>query len=114
MVWFPQVRRVAGEGDVGDVFVVGHRLVDDFLQFAGGRARPNTVRAYAHDLKTFFSVVAKDPVEVRAKDVFGFISAQQSARVARRTWRGSPTADLACRRRRCAAGWLRCRRSTAI
>ena len=49
-------------------------LVDDFLQFAGGRAQPNTVRAYAHDLKTFFSVVAKDPVDVRAEDVFGFIS----------------------------------------
>ena len=63
------------------VYVVGHPLVDDFLRFAGGRARPNTVRAYAHDLKTFFSVVAKDPVEVRAKDVFGFITAQQAARV---------------------------------
>jgi len=81
MVWLPEVRRVAGEGDVGDVFVVGHRLVDDFLQFAGGRARPNTVRAYAHDLKTFFGVVAMDPVEVRAHDVFGFIAAQQAARV---------------------------------
>jgi hypothetical protein len=39
------------------------------------------VRAYAHDLKTFFTVVGKDPVEVRAKDVFGFIAAQQQARV---------------------------------
>src|SRR6478672_13265775 len=81
MVWFPEVRRVAGEGDVGDVCVVGHWLVDDFLRFAGGRARPNTVRAYAHDLKTFFSVVAKDPIDVRAEDVFGFITAQQAARV---------------------------------
>jgi integrase/recombinase XerD len=81
MVWLPQVRRVAGEGEVRDVYVVGHPLVDDFLQFAGGRARPNTVRAYAHDLKTFFSVVTKDPVDVRAQDVFGFITAQQSARV---------------------------------
>ena len=77
MVWFPEVRRVAADGDGGVVYVVGHPLVDDFLRFAGGRARPNTVRAYAHDLKTFFSVVAKDPVEVRAKDVFGFITAQQ-------------------------------------
>src|SRR5688500_8360776 len=68
MVWLPQVRRVAGEGDVGDVFVPGHRLVDDFLQFAGGRARPNTVRAYAHDLKIFFSVAGKDPADVRATD----------------------------------------------
>ena len=81
MVWFPRVRRVAAGGDGGVVYVVGHPLVDDFLRFAGGRARPNTVRAYAHDLKTFFSVVTKDPVEVRAKDVLGFVTAQQHARV---------------------------------
>jgi hypothetical protein len=73
MVWFPEVRRVAAGGDGGDVYVVGHPLVDEFLRVAGGRARPNTVRAYAHELKTFFSVVPKDPVEVRARDVFGFI-----------------------------------------
>ncbi len=66
---------------IGDVYLVGHPLIDDFLRFAEGRARPNTVRAYAHDLKTFFSVVAKDPVDVRAQDVFGFITEQQQARV---------------------------------
>jgi integrase/recombinase XerD len=81
MVWLPQVRRVVGEGDAGEVYLVGHPLIDDFLQFAGSRARPNTVRAYAHDLKAFFSVVAKDPIDVRAEDVFGFITAQQAARV---------------------------------
>jgi site-specific recombinase XerD len=81
MVWFPEVRRVVGEGDVGEVYVVGHRLVDEFLRFAGGRARPNTVRAYAHDLKAFFSVVGKDPVEVRARDVLAFVTAQQQPRV---------------------------------
>jgi integrase/recombinase XerD len=42
------------------VYVVGHALIDDFLEFARGRARPNTVRAYAHDLKTFFAVVGKE------------------------------------------------------
>jgi len=62
------------------MYVVGHPLVDHFLEFASGRARPNTVRAYAHDLKTFFTVVGKDPVEVRAADVLGFIKAQRSAR----------------------------------
>src|SRR4051812_4957599 len=36
MAWLPQVRRVAGDGEVGDVYLVGHRLIDDFLQFAGG------------------------------------------------------------------------------
>ena len=81
MVWSPQVRRIAGEGDGVEVYVVGHRLVDEFLQFAAGRARPNTVRAYAHDLKAFFTVVGKDPVEVRAVDVFGFVNAQRRARV---------------------------------
>ena len=35
MVWSPQVRRVVGDGDEGGVFVVGHRLVDEFLRFAG-------------------------------------------------------------------------------
>jgi len=80
MVWSPEVRRVAVEGDVGEVYVVGHQLIDEFLRFAGGRARPNTVRAYAHDLKTFFAIVGKDPVDVRSRDVFGFITVQQRAR----------------------------------
>ncbi len=80
MVWSPQVRRIAREGAGADIYVVGHPLVDEFLEFAAGRARPNTVRAYAHDLKTFFTVVAKDPIEVCAADVFGFVKAQRRAR----------------------------------
>jgi integrase len=54
--------------------------VDEFLEFAASRARPNTVRAYAHDLKTFFSVVGKDPLEVRAWDVMAFVTAQRRPR----------------------------------
>lgn len=42
---------------------MGHRLVDRYLGFVAGRARPNTVRAVAFDLKTFFGIVGKDPVE---------------------------------------------------
>jgi integrase/recombinase XerD len=80
VVWSPQVRRIAREGGGPDIYVVGHVLVDEFFEFAAGRARPNTVRAYAHDLKTFFTVVAKDPVEVRAADVLGFVKAQRGAR----------------------------------
>jgi len=104
MVWLPQVRRVVGDGDAGEAYVVGHRLIDEFLLFAGGRARPNTVRAYAHDLKTFFTVVRKDPVDVRAQDVFGFITAQQSARagaenVARISDGGSGLSAATVRRR---------------
>jgi integrase/recombinase XerD len=78
VVWSPQVRRSPGRG--GDRFSVGHGLVDEFLEFAASRARPNTVRAYAHDLKTFFSVVGKDPLEVRAADVMAFITAQRRSR----------------------------------
>lgn len=81
MVWSPQVGRIAREGAGADIYVVGHLLVDEFLEFAAGRARPNTVRAYAHDLKAFFTVVAKDPVDVRAADVLGFVRAQRRARV---------------------------------
>ena len=74
MVWVPEVRCVGGGYVVGDV------LVDEFLRFAAGRARANTVRAYAHDLKAFFVAVGKDPVDVQPKDVFGIIAAQQRAR----------------------------------
>ena len=59
------------------VYRIGHPLIDEFLEFAVGRARPNTVRAYAHDLSVFFSVVKKDPLEVRPKDVMTFVTAQR-------------------------------------
>jgi site-specific recombinase XerD len=59
---------------------VGHDQVDEFLEFARGRARPASVRAYAHELKTFFSVVAKQPTEVTARDVLDFVVAQQRPR----------------------------------
>ena len=75
MVWSPQVRRVDRKGD-GERWVVGHRLADDFLEFASSRARPNTVWAYAHDLKAFLTAVAKEPVEVGPADVMSFVTAQ--------------------------------------
>jgi integrase/recombinase XerD len=79
-------------------------LVDAFLYFAAGRARPNTVRAYAHDLKVFFTVVAKEPVDVRAVDVLGFITAQRRAgvgaeNVVRISDGGSGLSDATIRRR---------------
>jgi integrase/recombinase XerD len=79
VVWSPQFNRVAREGG-GESYRLGHQLVDEFLDFASGRARPNTVRAYAHDLKVFFTVVAKDPVEVAPADVVAFVAAQQQPR----------------------------------
>lgn len=79
MVWSPEFRCVVGAG--GDrSYRVGHEVVDGFLEFAEGRARPNTVRAYAHDLKVFFEVVGKEPAEVTPADVLGFITAQRRPR----------------------------------
>jgi integrase/recombinase XerD len=61
-------------------FALGDPLVDSYLEFVAGRARPNTLRAVAHDLKTFFSVVTKDPVRVAATDVFDFLAHQRGDR----------------------------------
>jgi integrase/recombinase XerD len=79
VMWSPSfvcVVRDDGERE----YRVGHELVDEFLEFVAGRARPNTVRAYAHDLKVFFTVVAKEPAEVTPRDVLGFVAAQQRPR----------------------------------
>ena len=83
-------RKVSGDVDTGvrgfvrsdgeREYRVGHELVDEFLEFVSGRARPSTVRAYAHDLKTFFGVVRKDPVEVTPADVLAFVVAQNRPR----------------------------------
>jgi integrase/recombinase XerD len=78
-VWSPSFRCVVrADGDRS--WRVGHGLVDEFLEFAHGRARPATVRAYAHDLKTFFAVVGKEPAAVTSRDVVDFVRAQQRPR----------------------------------
>ena len=110
MVWSPQVRRLP-RGDGGECFVVGHWLVDEFLEFAASRGRPNTVRAYAHDLKTFFAVVGKDPLEVRPADVMAFVTAQRRPRpgaekVVRITDGGSGLSTATVRRRLAAVSAL--------
>lgn len=58
-------------------FALGDPLVDSYLAFVAGRARPNTLRAVAHDLKTFFTVVEKPPAGVVAADVFDFLAHQR-------------------------------------
>lgn len=60
--------------------MLGDPLVDRYLEFVRGRCRPNTLRATAFDLKTFFTVVSKPPVEVRPADVFDFLVAQRGDR----------------------------------
>ncbi len=76
---FPCLARfVPGSGQVR--YRLGDRLVDRYLEFVAGRCRPNTLRAVAFDLKAFFTVVAKDPVEVIAADVFEFLADQRGDR----------------------------------
>ena len=76
---FPCLIRSSSAG--GEVrYALGDPLVDSYLAFAAGRCRANTLRAVAHDLKTFFSVVDKAPVDVVAADVFAFRAEQRGDR----------------------------------
>ena len=72
------VRFVPGSGQVR--YRLGEPLVDRYLEFVAGRCRPNTLRAAAFDLKVFFMVTGKDPVEVTAADVFDFLADQRGDR----------------------------------
>src|ERR1700760_2242380 len=72
------VRSVARSGEAR--YRLGDPLVDRYLEFVAGRARPNTLRAVAFDLKAFFTVVAKDPREVSPADVFEFLADQRGDR----------------------------------
>src|SRR5262250_209220 len=75
------VRFVSGSGQVR--YSLGDRLVDRYLEFVAGRCRPNTLQAVAFDLKAFFAVTGKDPVEVTAADVFDFLAHQRGDRMVR-------------------------------
>jgi integrase/recombinase XerD len=72
------VRFVLGSGQVR--YRLGERLVDRYLEFVAGRCRPDTLRAVAFDLKAFFAVTGKGPVEVTAADVFDFLADQRGDR----------------------------------
>jgi integrase/recombinase XerD len=72
------VRSSSAAGE--DRYVLGEPLVDSYLEFVAGRCRPNTLRAVAHDLKTFFTVVDKVPIDVVAADVFAFVADQRGDR----------------------------------
>src|SRR5579859_6718181 len=72
------VRFVSASGEVR--YRLGDPLVDRYLEFVAGRARPNTLRAVAFDLKTFFTVITKNPLEVVAADVFEFLAHQRGDR----------------------------------
>lgn len=66
--------------DGGVMARLGHPLLDAYLELVAARYRPNTLRAQAYDLKVFFSIIAKDPVEVESGDVLVFIAAQREPR----------------------------------
>jgi hypothetical protein len=68
--------RLSGESR----FALGDPLVDRYLAFVAGRARAETLRAAAFDLKMFFTVVSKSPVDVVAADVFEFLAHQRGDR----------------------------------
>ena len=72
------VRSVSPSGEAS--YVLGDPLVDRYLEFVRGRCRANTLRATAFDLKTFFTVVSKSPVDVRPVDVFDFLIHQRGDR----------------------------------
>jgi site-specific recombinase XerD len=72
------VRSTTPEG--GERVSVGHPLLDAFLELVTARSRWNTVLASAFDLKVFFTVVEKDPVDVDTGDVLAFIAAQREPR----------------------------------
>jgi hypothetical protein len=76
---FPCLARFASAS--GQVrYRLGDRLVDRYLEFVAGRCRPNTLRAVAFDLKAFFTVIPKGPLEVTAADVFEFLAHQRGDR----------------------------------
>lgn len=68
-------------GAAGELIRLGHPLLDAYVELVTARARWNTVLATAFDLKVFFSIVDKDPVEVTTADVLGFIKAQREPRL---------------------------------
>lgn len=76
---FPCLVRTSTAGGE-DRYALGDPLIDSYLAFVAGRSRPNTLRAVAHDLKMFFIVIAKDPIDVVAADVFEFVADQRGDR----------------------------------
>lgn len=79
MTTFPALVRASSPSGEAR-YSLGHRIVDLYLEFVAGRVRPNTLRAVTFDLKTFFTVVAKDPLDVVAADVFEFLADQRGDR----------------------------------
>ena len=63
MTFVPRLTRVLEGGELRSI-TLGHRLLDDYLEFVAARGATNTWLATAYDLKVFFEVVGKEPAEV--------------------------------------------------
>ena len=78
MTWsaeFQRADRTDGKVEVR----LGHRVVDNYLEFLAARCRPNTVLAAGFDLKVFFTLFPVEPTEVTTTDVLAFITAQRAS-----------------------------------
>jgi integrase/recombinase XerD len=60
---------------------LGHPVLDDYLRFVKARVRPNSLLAVTFDLKVFFEVIGREPVQVTTRDVLAFIEAQRQPRL---------------------------------
>jgi len=56
---------------------MGDPLLNRYLEFVESRARRNTVLATASDLKSFFGIIDKAPIEVKPSDVLQFVTEQR-------------------------------------
>jgi site-specific recombinase XerD len=54
--------------------------LDRYVEFVAARTRPNTVLATVSDLRAFFAVIDKHPVDVDTNDVLAFIAEQRRPR----------------------------------
>ena len=75
MVFVPCLQR-ADDG----VPRLGEPLLDEYLRFVAARCRPNMLLVQSFDLKVFFGVVGKPPLDVGTADVLRFIEEQRSPR----------------------------------
>lgn len=66
--------------DVGSLPSLADPTLDRYLRFVASRARWNTVLATHSDLRAFFAVIDKPPVEVTVADVLAFIAQQRQPR----------------------------------
>lgn len=73
--WIPRFEELS-DGRIA----LGHPLVDDYLELVQARSRRNTLLATAYDLKVFFTVVGKEPADVKSGDVLAFVKDQRKAR----------------------------------